>query len=75
MATYLELAEAAEVAILDIAQNGQSITFQGHTYNKANLSDLFALSQKYRNLDAASTQTSHILQRVTYGISARWQNV
>jgi hypothetical protein len=74
MATYQELADAAELAILDILQNGQSITFQGQTYNKANLQDLFSVAKSYRTMAASNPQSSNILQRATFGVPGRWQN-
>ena len=72
--TYLELADAAEAAILDILQNGQSITFQGQTYNKANLPDLFNVAKSYRAMAVTNPQSSNILQRATFGIPGRWLN-
>lgn len=47
MATNAEILAAIDTAIVDILQNGQTVTFEGDTYDKANITSLFKQREKF----------------------------
>jgi hypothetical protein len=57
MATDAEILAAIDTAIIDILQNGQDVTFEETRYSKANISDLFALREKYIQKTSTSSDT------------------
>lgn len=57
MATDAEILAAIDVAIIDILQNGQAVSFNGTTYTKSNVSELFNFREKYSQKVSTTTDT------------------
>jgi len=47
MSTDAEILTAIDAAIIDVLQNGQSVTFENTQYTKSNISELFKYREKF----------------------------
>ena len=48
--TYSQLRDKVQATIVDVLENGQSVGWNGQTYEKADLADLVKLERDYANL-------------------------
>lgn len=58
VAQYQTIIDTIDTAITSICENGQSVSFDGVTYTKANIGELISARKKYEaEMDLLSTTT------------------